>query len=390
MISKGTHIPDDRLKLAADACTAARASFNEWADVPAGKFPIDPIDAMQVQLMRWQRDRFGHVDSSDPVIALGVIEELGETFDDEAEAEDAVDGLGDVMIYGAQLCTANRIAVRHVIGLACLYVRTNLPSPIAIAGRFAHVVGKHAQRTRGLGNREAFQLCLVDALAMMIAKALEDCSLGHDLTIDPGGVFLVIGREVCERKVGDVMIPAPAINVQHVQATDPDAFVEQLTGCAPLDGLTGTQLAEQAALAGVSREMPPRHMMSSHVDEHGTLWVPKPEGAREAFAGIDRQAHPAPLRTGAFDPVTGETDMQRAVREDVEADKADKSRPWANARQLQLETERRTRGKREAAQATLREGVELLEYAETVEGPGDFDVSDAQIPATTPDVTAPK
>lgn len=282
MISKGTHIPEERLKLAADACTAARASFNEWADVPAGKFPVDAVDAMQVQLMRWQRDRFGHVDSSDPVIALGVIEELGETFDDDVDAEGAVDGLGDTMIYGAQLCTSNRLAIRHVIDLARIYVHTNLPSPISIAGRFAHVVGKHAQRTRGLDDREAFQLCLVDALAMMIAKALEDCSLGHELTIEPAGVFLVIGREVCERKVGDVMIPAGTTIVTHGYPIE-----------TPLSGLV---LADP----GVTKD--------------------------------------------------------QVVR----------------------------------AMERLGEGVALLEEAERVEGPGDFDVSDQKIPATAPSVTAPK
>lgn len=251
MISKGTHIPEQRLLLAVEAANRAALAFEEWAGVGVGELPANEIDAMQVQVMRWQQDRFGHVPHGDAVIALGVIEELGETFDDDASAEDAVDGLGDVMVYGANLCTSNRLALRHVIELACRYTSMDLPSPIAIAGRFAHVVGKHEQRTRGLGEPGPWRLCLVDALAMMIAKALEDCSLGHELTIDPGGVFVVIGNEVIARKAGDTMIPAPAINVTRIEVNgdDPDRFAHGL-----VETFKGI---DRTALAGFTIRNPP-------------------------------------------------------------------------------------------------------------------------------------
>lgn len=316
MISKGTHIPQERLALAMVACAAASTAFEEWAGIGAGALPPDPIDSMQVQLVRWQRDRFGHVSHGDPVIALGVIEELGETFDDDASAEDAVDGLGDVMVYGAQLCTANRLAVRPVIGLALQYLRGSLPSPISIAGRFAHVVGKHEQRTRGLDVPEAFRLCLVDALAMVIAKALEDCALGHDLTIEPGGVFCVIGSEVIARKVGDTMIPAaPSDKAQRAQPIG--ATLEAGRLFIPLDGITGAQLDEQASLRGVDRQahpqpllvdMPPSHMMThglTRTMEQATeliVLTPHIERAKEQLlAGADLLAVAERLEPGDFD-----------------------------------------------------------------------------------------
>lgn len=254
MVSKGTDIPEllpassmPRRAAAIAAVATASLAFEEWAGIGAGELPLEDVDAMQVQLMRWQIDRFGHVPTSDPIMALGVVEELGEVFDDDATAEDAIDGLGDVMIYGAQLCTGNRLALRPVIDLAMRYALSNLPSPIAIIGRFAHVVGKHEQRTRGLAEPGAWRLCLVDALAMVIAKALEDCSIGHELRIDPGGVFTAIGKEVIGRKPGDVMIPAPlvaAANVAvHIDA-DADADVQ------------------------VVEEIPPRHLMSHTHAKH--------------------------------------------------------------------------------------------------------------------------
>ncbi len=210
-VAKGADIPRERADCARDATEAARFAFNEWATIDHPHVPPDMTDATQVLLARWQASRFATVPTSDAIIGLGVIEELGEVFDDDAEPTDAVDGLGDVQVYAAQLCTANRLAIRPVIALAALYRRTGvyLPNPIAIAGRLAHVIGKNAQNTRGLGPVEAYRPALVDALAMMIAKALEDCELGHELTVNAAGVFQVIAREVMERKAGDAMIPPP-------------------------------------------------------------------------------------------------------------------------------------------------------------------------------------
>lgn len=223
-VSKGAELPKDRLLDAVDATEAARTRFDQWATMDSPDLPADAVDAMQVTLARWQADRFANAPTSDVHMALGVIEELGEAFDEDATAEDAVDALGDVMVYASQLCTRNRLAVGPVIQLAILYQRSNrcYPQPICIAGMLAHIALKHDQGIRGLGPMEAYRPRLVDALAMMIAKAIEDCTIGHELIIDPAGVFLVIGAEVTARKQGDAMIP------KHYEATTQTVPFEQV------------------------------------------------------------------------------------------------------------------------------------------------------------------
>lgn len=241
-VAKGAQIPSERLLDAVEATELARTVFELWSDMKAPALPPVAVDAMQVRLARWQNDLFGHVHRDDAIMALGVIEELGEAFDEDAGPEEAIDALGDVMVYAAQLCTANRLAVRPVIALAELYLKANhcRQQAITAAGMLAHVVGKHMQCTRGLGPAKAYRPRLVDALAMMIAKALEDCILGHELTVDAAGVFLVIGREVLERKQGDAMIPsappasvlagADTVTVQRIEVTgdDPDRLARGL------------------------------------------------------------------------------------------------------------------------------------------------------------------
>lgn len=217
-VAKGATIPGPRLLDAVEAAERSRATFERWAGMDAPDLPADETDAIQVGLARWQNDRFAGAPTSDVHIALGVIEELGEAFDEDAGPEESIDALGDVMVYAAQLCTANRLAIGPVIDLACLYVKANHchGHAISIAGMLAHVALKHSQKIRGLGPVEAYRPRLVDALAMMIAKSLEDCALGHELNVDPRGVFAVIAREVMARKAGDAMIPA----VPDVHATE--------------------------------------------------------------------------------------------------------------------------------------------------------------------------
>lgn len=219
-VAKGPEIPKARMLDAIEATAHARTVFNEWAAMDAPELPPDDVDAMQVTLARWQSDRFAGAPTSDVHMALGVIEELGEAFDEDASPEDSVDALGDVMVYSAQLCTANRLAVRPVIDLAVLYLKANHchAQPVCLAGMLAHVALKHDQKIRGLGPAHVYHPRLVDALALMIAKALEDCTIGHELTIDPKGVFMVIGREVTQRKQGDAMIPASNVALGVIEA----------------------------------------------------------------------------------------------------------------------------------------------------------------------------
>lgn len=261
-VAKGADIPKARMLDAVDATSLSLSTFARWAAIMPAELPPDPVDAMQVQLARWQNDRFGHVPTSDVHIALGVIEELGEVFDEDASAEDAIDGLGDVMVYASQLCTANRLAVGPVIDLAVLYAKAGHcgVQAITIAGMIAHVALKHAQNIRGLGPAEAYRPRLVDALAMMIAKALEDCTMLHNLEVDPRGVFLVIGGEVTQRKQGDAMIPTKPGEVPIVQTLEEQIAAREQRKAAALETLQGGAdlLAEAEASGDNAHDITPR------------------------------------------------------------------------------------------------------------------------------------
>lgn len=256
-VAKGANIPAARMLDAVDATTHALGAFEAWASVKASELvpgSLHATDEMQVRLAAWQADRFGHVPTSDVHIALGVIEELGEAFDEDAGAEESIDALGDVMVYASQLCTANRLAVRPVIELACLYAKANQchAQPITLAGQLAHVCLKHAQGIRGLGPDEAYRPRLVDALALMIAKAIEDCTIGHELVVDAAGVFEVIGGEVLQRKQGDSIIPAGTVNVPVMDAAIRAAvpLPEERKHAAESVLAVGVQMLAEAEAAG--------------------------------------------------------------------------------------------------------------------------------------------
>lgn len=187
----------------------ARERFEAWAANDASDPPPpDPIDAIQIALMRWERDRFGIQGSERH--ALGIIEETVETFlaDDPTKTEEALDGLGDTCVYSAQLCTGNRLALAPILDLARVFTRRQHHGMIA-HGVLAQVVLKGAQKIRGLDDVDRYRVRLVGAIAMCIAKAIDDVELMHDIAVKPGEVLLVVAREVLSRGEGHDAIPKP-------------------------------------------------------------------------------------------------------------------------------------------------------------------------------------
>jgi hypothetical protein len=250
-VAKGATLPKERMLDAVNATQHALDVFAVWAGIKASSNldGLHAVDATQIELAAWQADRFASAPTSECHMALGVIEELGEAFDEDAGPEDSVDALGDVMIYASQLCTLYRLAVRPVIELAETYVKRNgcHNHAAAIAGNLAHVVLKHSQGIRGLGPLEAFRPRLVDALALMIAKSIEDCTIGHELVIDAAGVFCVVAREVMERKAGDAMIPT-GTNAELVTA-GPVVTAEERKAAALEQLQDGAEMLEKAVAA---------------------------------------------------------------------------------------------------------------------------------------------
>lgn len=218
------------------------AGHNEPADVGT-------TDGMQIALMRWQRDRFGEQDAHDLKMALGVVEELGETFA-AGTAEEALDGLGDVCVYAGQLLISNRLAIEPVLDLARVFVAAGGDLvPMQAAGNLAHAVLKGSQKIRGMADPETYRAKLVECLALCIAKAIDDCEIGHGLVVRAAEVYHVVGLEVMQRKAGDAMIPASAPTRCDLCTPSRQCWSNP-GGC----------------VKRVIVEMPPRHMMSTMAD----------------------------------------------------------------------------------------------------------------------------
>jgi len=194
----------------------ARKAFEEWPGIDKGELPEDPIDAMQVTLMRWQRERFG--DQSDEHMALGMIEETGETTLAQ-DAYDALDGLGDTCVFASQLATNNRLAIGPIIHLAVEMLNalepqsTTTATPILAAQSvIAQVVLKGAQKIRGLSgtNDDKYKIRLVGAIACCIAHAAIATSMKGvpPDQLDISDVFLTIGERVLQRGAGHDAVPS--------------------------------------------------------------------------------------------------------------------------------------------------------------------------------------
>lgn len=211
----------DNDPLVAAALSLAREKFESWAGHNLGDPPPpDPVDAIQIELMRWQRSRFG--DAPDAFMALGMIEEMTETFlaNTANQTNDALDGLGDVQVYAAQLATSNRLAVMPIIDLARVFTKKTGMIPMHGPGLLAQVVLKRAQKIRGLDDDERYRKRLVGSMALCIAKAIDDVEIMHDLKVKPEGILLVVAGEVLQRGAGHDAIP---------KATTPEVSTPMLT-----------------------------------------------------------------------------------------------------------------------------------------------------------------
>lgn len=174
---------DDTKEMVQSHVVQARRAWESFAaNTPVDGPPTNPIDALQVELVRWQRNNFG--DQSDERYALGVIEEFGETLaaDELDGPKGKLDGLGDICVYTGQLLNNNRLAIRPVLELARLCVSSARDQDnrvaiygghahISIVGQLSHCVLKHAQKIRNWADPDVYRLHLVDKVAWIIASA---------------------------------------------------------------------------------------------------------------------------------------------------------------------------------------------------------------------------
>ncbi len=234
------------------AVTMAREMFDRWCAlaVPPSE---SAIDLMQLELMKWQNVNFGP--QPDAMMALGMIEEMGETFDANTpdKTEEALDGLGDVCVYASQLATNNRLAIGPILDLARAFTCRSGLIPLRAAPILAQVVLKGAQKIRGLADVGTYRTRLVGAMAMCIAKAIDDVEMLHDITVSAGGVFVQVGGEVLQRGAGHPGIPQEVPIVP--KRPDTDTYMDTIDAAATLkeqrktDALARLETAADEVLA---------------------------------------------------------------------------------------------------------------------------------------------
>jgi hypothetical protein len=203
----------------AESASAFDQSVSQFVDMcsvgDTSDAHIDETCATQTKLAAWQSENYGGP-QSDERMALGIVEEMTEAWmsagDDELPEPlaDALDGLGDVCVYAAQLATSNRLAIGPILDLARVYTSPGMvpgkASPTIGPGMLAQAVLKHAQKIRGV-DRDVYQRRLVRSIAMCVARVVDDIEMTHAKRIKIRDIFHVVAGEVMERKQGHPSIP---------------------------------------------------------------------------------------------------------------------------------------------------------------------------------------
>jgi hypothetical protein len=213
------HIEDTAAAALDYATKWARDRFENWAGMDAPDLPEDAIDAMQVRLARWQVRKFDRCDHLEQT--LGVIEELGESYDADT-VEEALDGLGDTLVYAGQLCITARLALGPILALAEAWHRDPgaVPGkwqPVSAAGYLAHVTGKRQQRTRGFADDAHYRRELVRALALVIVRAVDNVTVNQMISggwdaVNPVAVYFVTGQHVIARSDADPTVTTAGVD----------------------------------------------------------------------------------------------------------------------------------------------------------------------------------
>lgn len=104
------------------------------------------------------------------------------------DPERAVEVLGQLACTCARLCEVNALGLRPLFDLARVYTRqhtTGATAPLLAAGLLCGVVSAAG----------CDQMRLVDAIGLVLAKAIDEVEIVHELKIDLPGVYTTIARE---------------------------------------------------------------------------------------------------------------------------------------------------------------------------------------------------
>lgn len=118
--------------------------------------------------------------------ALAIIEHMGVTFGTD-DAETAVNALGMVIVYASTLAHIHSLAIEPIIELA----RTMI-------GECAGHAAGATELARVTRKPDAIPVDTVRALAMCIAKAMDDVEMIFELAIDPMVTFAATGQRIVD------------------------------------------------------------------------------------------------------------------------------------------------------------------------------------------------
>lgn len=185
--------------------------FNSWAGIDAPDLPTDPVDAMQVELVRWQHRNFGNVSPVGKInvhMGLGVIEEYCECLaaKELGGSKGKLDGLGDLCVYSGQMLIGNRLAIRPVMQMADAYIDLwdetdpeKIPTSDELIGLFCHKLLKREQLIRGMHDDDAWRAALCSNIAQLLASA-KQCIYYEDVEVEFTGLiertYIDVGKSV--------------------------------------------------------------------------------------------------------------------------------------------------------------------------------------------------
>lgn len=238
----------ERQALIADTTAKAREAYDREPYITSGG------GARSMELQYQLTDRATPFETTRQ--ALAVIGRLGVTFTTEDD-EHAVEQLGLIMVHAAVIATIEHLAVEPIIALGRDLTKRQDVQPLRAAATLATAANLYAM------GREPRQLALVDGLALAIAKALDDCEIGHGLTIEPFELYRHIGAEVVAGKLSMRTVGEPHAKSREAAPGVSTAALPPSPSARRAEALTDLQAAADALHDNPGRDM----TMAPHPEE---------------------------------------------------------------------------------------------------------------------------
>lgn len=199
-------IEAERAALVAETTRKALATF--WARA----FPVaeaaDDTSPLPPEADRLQADVADRLLPYDIVRqAMSMISLLGVTFVTE-DPEEALEALATCMVHASVICTIERLSVVPVIELGAAFAQRQDVQPARASAALARAVLSIRSRLNTMNDpyrmrgvhavaiEHDYRLALVEAMALAIAKGLDDVAIQHDITVRPVELFAIRAREV--------------------------------------------------------------------------------------------------------------------------------------------------------------------------------------------------